>query len=726
MSVEVIAAASPVTVLVGGRGDRGPPGPPGERGPRGLDGAPGRDGPPGAAGPVRSVAGREGDIVLSKADVGLGSLPDGPPSGWPISVAVQAALNDKVGVAALAALATRILPNWASIASTVIPDGVDTIWLGGYYEPGDIGAGACVKVGPHDGSPLEHWEILSANGKRATLSVTEVHQGYMGARRRGYRQTGLGRGDHDAIMAMYRYAAKTGAAVRAIVGRYVIWGDDWVWVRRPFAENPLAYQEQFTKPHPEWSHASGCIYEISSDRPLNDPADAALYIGNGTYEQAIRSGRWHGLMIDGNNRCRDGLCPTLIHDFTVTECVVWQCLETQIHFAPDMLDEFGVQPIGYGGYDDRCHVGYDPTFESVAPLGCTGVRKSNCSDNHSYRLLPIQVWVGLDHSESAGWDYVVEGGGHAHNRFRPDLGQYGPIGVAVRVYGSGTIDWQVDGPMQCCVEALAWDNHVRLRVNHGQLPALGDLTVQPVMVRLVPSRHAGRRVFLSRSSIKGTLAAPVDRIVDYATDGPSYTVGPRPAPDQALPMRLYPAPVPQAQEAGTTVVTKNGQAIAWQWTAGQIEITGPLAIGDTIKIVAKAPPDWFAMDGSNHFRHVTHIPAMRGPGTTQASGSWAIASDGAATRADRGPTVLVEMDNVASLAELSVGYYGLVFRAPIDADCRWFAEADPAHNSTAPLFARIDRTFNTNAGLWAQIVVRDAAGVPTRPSHITFEARSGH
>lgn len=53
-----------------------------------------------AAAPVQSVAGRTGDVVLTSADVNLALIPNIAPDDWPISDAVQAALDDKLDVGA--------------------------------------------------------------------------------------------------------------------------------------------------------------------------------------------------------------------------------------------------------------------------------------------------------------------------------------------------------------------------------------------------------------------------------------------------------------------------------------------------------------------------------------------------------------------------------------------------------------------------------------------------
>ena len=53
-----------------------------------------------AAAPVQRVAGRTGDVTLTSADVNLALIPNIAPDDWPISDAVQAALDDKLDVGA--------------------------------------------------------------------------------------------------------------------------------------------------------------------------------------------------------------------------------------------------------------------------------------------------------------------------------------------------------------------------------------------------------------------------------------------------------------------------------------------------------------------------------------------------------------------------------------------------------------------------------------------------
>ena len=53
-----------------------------------------------AAAPVQRVAGRTGDVTLTSADVNLALIPNIAPDDWPISDAVQAALDDKLDLGA--------------------------------------------------------------------------------------------------------------------------------------------------------------------------------------------------------------------------------------------------------------------------------------------------------------------------------------------------------------------------------------------------------------------------------------------------------------------------------------------------------------------------------------------------------------------------------------------------------------------------------------------------
>lgn len=81
-------------------------GPQGDTGPQGIQGVPGNDGATGAQGIqgpqgdpatnlVTSVAGRQGVVVLAKADVGLSNVDNTTDAGKPVSTATQTALDGK-------------------------------------------------------------------------------------------------------------------------------------------------------------------------------------------------------------------------------------------------------------------------------------------------------------------------------------------------------------------------------------------------------------------------------------------------------------------------------------------------------------------------------------------------------------------------------------------------------------------------------------------------------
>lgn len=118
------AAILNFTIPRGATGAAGATGPAGETGPAGPTGATGAQGPAGAgvptggtsgqvlkkksasdydtgwadagSGAVSSVAGRTGDVVLTKSDVGLGSVDNTSDANKPVSTAAQTALDAKV------------------------------------------------------------------------------------------------------------------------------------------------------------------------------------------------------------------------------------------------------------------------------------------------------------------------------------------------------------------------------------------------------------------------------------------------------------------------------------------------------------------------------------------------------------------------------------------------------------------------------------------------------
>ena len=79
-----------------------------------------------AAAPVQSVAGRTGDVVLTSADVNLALVPNIAPDDWPISDAVQAALDDKLDVGAQIP-ASDVIGLAAAIEGVIATDGVQSV-----------------------------------------------------------------------------------------------------------------------------------------------------------------------------------------------------------------------------------------------------------------------------------------------------------------------------------------------------------------------------------------------------------------------------------------------------------------------------------------------------------------------------------------------------------------------------------------------------------------------
>ena len=78
-----------------------------------------------AAAPVQSVAGRTGAVVLTKGDVGLGSVDNTSDANKPISTATQTALDGKADSGHTHALATTSTAGFMSAADKTKLDGFD-------------------------------------------------------------------------------------------------------------------------------------------------------------------------------------------------------------------------------------------------------------------------------------------------------------------------------------------------------------------------------------------------------------------------------------------------------------------------------------------------------------------------------------------------------------------------------------------------------------------------
>lgn len=114
-SVVAVASESPLAIAA----VVGPPGPPGPVGPAGPPGSPGTGG--GAT--VTSVAGRTGDIVLARGDVGLNNVDNTSDPAKPVSIATQTALDGKQPLAAVLTATTASFTTAKDTKLTAIATG---------------------------------------------------------------------------------------------------------------------------------------------------------------------------------------------------------------------------------------------------------------------------------------------------------------------------------------------------------------------------------------------------------------------------------------------------------------------------------------------------------------------------------------------------------------------------------------------------------------------------
>ena len=105
-----------------------------------------------AAAPVQRVAGRTGDVVLTSADVNLALIPNIAPDDWPISDAVQAALDDKLDMGAKIP-AADVTGLGAAINAAIATNGVKSV--NGQHGDvvlgkGDVNLGNVANLAPAD------------------------------------------------------------------------------------------------------------------------------------------------------------------------------------------------------------------------------------------------------------------------------------------------------------------------------------------------------------------------------------------------------------------------------------------------------------------------------------------------------------------------------------------------------------------------------------------------
>ena len=80
-----------------------------------------------ASAPVTSVAGKTGDVALSKSDVGLGNVDNTSDAAKPVSTATQTALNAKASLSGATFTGTVTAPNFVSSSDARFKTEVETI-----------------------------------------------------------------------------------------------------------------------------------------------------------------------------------------------------------------------------------------------------------------------------------------------------------------------------------------------------------------------------------------------------------------------------------------------------------------------------------------------------------------------------------------------------------------------------------------------------------------------
>ena len=135
-----------------------------------------------AAAPVQSVAGRTGDVTLTSADVNLALIPNIAPDDWPISDAVQAALDDKLDVGAKIP-AADVTGLGAVINAAIATNGVKSV--NGQHGDvvlgkGDVNLGNVANLAPAD-MPLSNAATaalaLKLNASAVGVSVASLVAG---------------------------------------------------------------------------------------------------------------------------------------------------------------------------------------------------------------------------------------------------------------------------------------------------------------------------------------------------------------------------------------------------------------------------------------------------------------------------------------------------------------------------------------------------------------------
>lgn len=147
------------------------------------------------AAPVRSVAGRTGDVTLTKADVGLSNVDNTSDASKPVSTAVQAALNNKADLVGgvipnsqLPSLAvTEYLGSAASQSAMLLLTGQKGDWVI------RTDTSSTWVIVANNGSAIGDWVQLATPPN----AVTSVN-GYLGAVVLGKADVGLGNVDNTS------------------------------------------------------------------------------------------------------------------------------------------------------------------------------------------------------------------------------------------------------------------------------------------------------------------------------------------------------------------------------------------------------------------------------------------------------------------------------------------------------------------------------------------------
>ena|GEM_PF-7041169 len=139
--------------------------------------------------PVTSVNGQVGTVVLGKADIGLGNVDNTSDLNKPISVATQAALDEKADLVGGIVPSSQLPPLSLTTAVVVNSEAEMLALTSSQVQPGDLairtdGAGTFILVGDPP-SQLSNWKLLNAptdvvtsvNGQIGAVTLTKFDIG---------------------------------------------------------------------------------------------------------------------------------------------------------------------------------------------------------------------------------------------------------------------------------------------------------------------------------------------------------------------------------------------------------------------------------------------------------------------------------------------------------------------------------------------------------------------